>query len=71
MDSPTLKAASGAGPVALLGDEDAGLRALLLELQPERQPGEAAAEDRYVVAVGRRLVVLHDLPPVPAQKSPG
>ena len=46
-------------PLALLGDEDAGVGALLLELQTEGQPGEAAAEDRDVVAVGRLLIVAH------------
>jgi hypothetical protein len=47
------------GAIALLGDEDARVGTRLLDLQPEGQPGQAAAEDRHVVAVGRPLVVAH------------
>src|SRR5262249_17826059 len=41
----------GRRALALLGDEDAGLRTCLLELNPESQPRQAAAQDRHVVAV--------------------
>src|SRR5205085_1307770 len=53
------------GELVLLGDEDARLRPCLLQLMPERQPGEAAPEDRDVVAVGRLVIVRHGplLPP--------
>src|SRR6185503_5569604 len=47
------------GARRLVGDEDARLGALLLELEPQRQPGEAAAENRYVVAVGRVPIIAH------------
>ena len=45
--------------VAPLRHEDAGLGPCLLDLQPERQPSEAAAEDRNVIYVGRLAIVVH------------
>src|SRR4051794_35926082 len=49
----------GRRAVPLLGDEDAGLGAYLLQLQSECQPGEAAAENRDVIAFGGLLILAH------------
>jgi hypothetical protein len=45
----------GRGLGALVGDKHAGLRPLALELDRDRQPRQAAAEDGYVVVPVRRV----------------
>ena len=56
---PDLERRLGRPALALLGDEDARLGTCLLELDPESQPGQAAAEDRHVVAVSRLPISAH------------
>ena len=56
---PDLERGLGGGPEALLGNEDARVGSLLLELQPERQPGEPPTKYCHVVGPGRMPIVTH------------
>ncbi len=69
---PDLERRLGRGLGPLVGDEHAGVGTLALELNRDRQPGEAATEDRHVVMAvrcidrhrlehRRRTVVCHQL----------
>ena len=78
VDSPTLNAASGAGPSRFSSTTTLVCGRVLLELDRQRQPRQPTAEDRDVVALGGRTqrdgldhrpaaLVAHRVPPTPTR----